>query len=59
MGTDTNVKKVNDGIFKVSFDKGDINADIATGKDIGTAKGTNAPVFPDGIRGKAGELPCR
>ncbi len=40
-------------IFKVSFDKGDINADIALGKEAGTAKGDNAPVFQDGIRGKA------
>ena len=39
--------------FKAGFDKGDINADIATGKEIGIAKGTNAPVFSDGIRGKA------
>jgi len=40
-------------IFKVSFDKGDVNADIAAGREMGTAKGDNAPAFQDGIRGKA------
>jgi len=39
--------------FKASFDKGDINADIAVGNELGTANGGNLPVFQDGIRGKA------